>query len=203
MVGQTAQAQELRRPAAQRARPAEGQHAVQHGDAGRPHRGRHKFGKEEGMFLVKCDVHPWMSAYVGVFAQPVLRGHRARTASSRSRTCRPGTYEIEAWHEKLGRQDRAGDRRATASRPPSTSRSPRRASEPQRRPQPTRAATHGRRHGHTTPKPRPPTTRRARARRASRRARLLAQVRLLDRSQGRSASSTRSPACCSCSSASA
>jgi plastocyanin len=29
-----------------------------------------KFGKEEGMFLVKCDVHPWMSAYIGVFSNP-------------------------------------------------------------------------------------------------------------------------------------
>src|SRR6185295_2559623 len=29
-----------------------------------------KFGKEEGMFLVKCDVHGWMTAYVGVFANP-------------------------------------------------------------------------------------------------------------------------------------
>ena len=29
-----------------------------------------KFGKEEGMFLVKCDVHPWMTAYVGVFGNP-------------------------------------------------------------------------------------------------------------------------------------
>ena len=56
------------------------------------------FGKEEGMFLVKCDVHPWMSAYVGVFAQPFFAvtgqdgkftiAEPARRAPTRSR---PGT----------------------------------------------------------------------------------------------------------------
>ena len=28
------------------------------------------FPKPEGMFQVKCDVHPWMSAYIGVFTHP-------------------------------------------------------------------------------------------------------------------------------------
>jgi plastocyanin len=60
-----------------------------------------KFGQEEGMFQVKCDVHGWMTAYVGVFANPFF----AVTGADGKFTISglpPGTYEIEAWHEKLG-----------------------------------------------------------------------------------------------------
>ena len=64
----------------------------------------HTFDKPEVMVPFKCDVHGWMNAYVGVLDQPVLRGHRRRTASSTCRTLPPGTYTIEAWHEKLGTQ---------------------------------------------------------------------------------------------------
>ena len=56
------------------------------------------------MFVIKCDVHPWMQSYMGVFAQPVLRGDRRGRQVHDRRTCPPGTYEIEAWHEKLGTQ---------------------------------------------------------------------------------------------------
>ena len=58
------------------------------------------FGKAEGMFMIKCDVHPWMSAYAGVFAHPfysVTKKDGKFTISG----LEPGTYEIEAWHEKL------------------------------------------------------------------------------------------------------
>lgn len=60
-----------------------------------------KFGKEEGMFLVKCDVHGWMTAYVGVFANPyfAVTGTDGKFSIA---NLPPGTYEIEAWHEKLG-----------------------------------------------------------------------------------------------------
>lgn len=60
-----------------------------------------KFGKEEGMFLVKCDVHPWMSAYVGVFTNPffAVSGLDGKFSIA---GLPDGTYEIEAWHEKLG-----------------------------------------------------------------------------------------------------
>jgi len=60
-----------------------------------------KFGKEEGMFLVKCDVHGWMTAYVGVFANPYFSVTGADGKFSIAGLA-PGTYEIEAWHEKLG-----------------------------------------------------------------------------------------------------
>jgi plastocyanin len=60
-----------------------------------------KFGKEEGMFLVKCDVHGWMTAYVGVFSHPffAVSGKDGKFSIA---GLPPGTYEVEAWHEKLG-----------------------------------------------------------------------------------------------------
>lgn len=60
-----------------------------------------KFGKAEGMFLVKCDVHPWMSAYVGVFNNPFF-AVTGKDGKYKISGLPPGTYEIEAWHEKLG-----------------------------------------------------------------------------------------------------
>ncbi len=59
------------------------------------------FAKEEGMFTVKCDVHPWMQAYIGVFSHPFF----AVTKTDGKFTIAnlpAGTYEVEAWHEKLG-----------------------------------------------------------------------------------------------------
>ena len=59
------------------------------------------FPKPEGMFQIKCDVHPWMSAYMGVFTHPFF----SVTGTDGKYTISglpPGTYEITAWHEKLG-----------------------------------------------------------------------------------------------------
>jgi plastocyanin len=61
------------------------------------------FGIAEGMFMIKCDVHPWMSAYAGVFTNPffsVTQKDGKFTISNLP----AGTYEIEAWHERLGTQ---------------------------------------------------------------------------------------------------
>jgi plastocyanin len=61
------------------------------------------FDKPEGMFHIKCDVHPWMSAYMGVFSHPFF----SVTSTDGKYTISgldPGTYEITAWHEKLGTQ---------------------------------------------------------------------------------------------------
>jgi plastocyanin len=61
------------------------------------------FNKEEGMFVIKCDVHPWMQSYMGVFSHPFF----AVTGADGKFTIAnlpAGTYEVEAWHEKLGTQ---------------------------------------------------------------------------------------------------
>jgi plastocyanin len=61
------------------------------------------FEKPEAVFHIKCDVHPWMSAYISVFTHPfysVTSTDGKFTISGLD----PGTYEITAWHEKLGTQ---------------------------------------------------------------------------------------------------
>ena len=61
------------------------------------------FAKPEAIFHIKCDVHPWMSAYLGVFSNPfysVTSTDGKFTISGLD----PGTYEITAWHERLGTQ---------------------------------------------------------------------------------------------------
>jgi len=57
------------------------------------------FNEAEEMFKIKCDVHPWMNAYVAVVDHP----YYAVTGPDGSFTLEnlpPGTYTIEAWHEK-------------------------------------------------------------------------------------------------------
>jgi hypothetical protein len=61
------------------------------------------FDKAEAVFQIKCDVHPWMNAYVGAFAHPFF----TVTSTDGKYTIPgldPGTYEITAWHERLGTQ---------------------------------------------------------------------------------------------------
>jgi plastocyanin len=61
------------------------------------------FAKPEPVFPVKCDVHPWMQAYVAVFPHPFfsVTGTDGKFTIS---GLDPGTYEITAWHERLGTQ---------------------------------------------------------------------------------------------------
>jgi len=61
------------------------------------------FTKAENVFQVKCDVHPWMSAYIGVYTHPFFSVTRADGKFAIS-GLDPGTYEITAWHERLGMQ---------------------------------------------------------------------------------------------------
>jgi plastocyanin len=63
----------------------------------------HTFTTKEVMVPFKCDVHGWMNAWVGVLDHPFY----AVTGNDGSFSIKglpPGTYTIEAWHEKLGTQ---------------------------------------------------------------------------------------------------
>lgn len=61
------------------------------------------FTKPEVMMPFKCDVHSWMHAYIGILDHPYF----AVTGTGGTFDLRgvpPGTYTVEAWHEKLGAQ---------------------------------------------------------------------------------------------------
>ena len=53
------------------------------------------------MVHFKCDVHPWMSAWVGVLPHSCFAVSDAAGNWS-IQGLPPGSYTIEAWHEKLG-----------------------------------------------------------------------------------------------------
>ncbi len=62
------------------------------------------FARQEIMVPVKCNVHPWMRAYIGVVAHPFF----AVTGDDGTYSLKglpPGTYTITVWHEKYGTQD--------------------------------------------------------------------------------------------------
>ena len=74
------------------------------------------FEKPEEVFHIKCDVHPWMSAYIAVFTHPFF----SVTSTDGKFTISgldPGTYEITAWHEKLGTQTASVTVAASGAKP--------------------------------------------------------------------------------------
>jgi plastocyanin len=72
-----------------------------------PPRAEHKFKRfdsAEVLFPVTCSVHPWMRSYIGVSPHPYF----AVTGDDGSFTLKevpPGTYTIEAVHEKFGKKE--------------------------------------------------------------------------------------------------
>jgi len=61
------------------------------------------FNAPEVMVALECNVHGWMNAFLGVLPHPFF----AVTGADGSFSIKglpPGTYTIEAWHEKYGTQ---------------------------------------------------------------------------------------------------
>jgi hypothetical protein len=58
------------------------------------------FAREE-FVKVKCDVHPWMSAYVGVFAHP-FHAVTGKEGNCEVAELPAGEYTVAAWHETFG-----------------------------------------------------------------------------------------------------
>ena len=59
------------------------------------------FKKVESMFRVKCDKHPWMNSYAAVMEHPFF-SVTGEDGSFEINGLAAGTYEVEAWHEKMG-----------------------------------------------------------------------------------------------------
>jgi hypothetical protein len=63
-----------------------------------------RFSRQEVMMPVKCNIHPWMRAYIGVMNHPFFAvtgddGHFKINGVP------PGTYTIESWQERYGVRD--------------------------------------------------------------------------------------------------
>ena len=72
-----------------------------------PHSGpaEHKFARREVMIPVKCNVHSWMHAYIGVVEHPYFTVTSA-DGSFEWPNVPPGDYTVAVWHETLGEQTR-------------------------------------------------------------------------------------------------
>ena len=62
------------------------------------------FAREEVAIPVQCQVHPWMKSYIAVFKHPYFAVTGAN-GSFDIKNLPPGTYTLEAWHEKFGVSD--------------------------------------------------------------------------------------------------
>ena len=59
-----------------------------------------KISKAENTFKIKCDVHPWMKAYISVFDHPYF-AVTDDTGHYQIDNIPSGTYEVIAWQEKF------------------------------------------------------------------------------------------------------
>ncbi|MBI3549533.1 MAG: hypothetical protein HY078_10885 [Elusimicrobia bacterium] len=60
-----------------------------------------KFTKPDIMRTLKCNVHPWMTAFVGVVENPFY-AVSGKDGTFEIKGLAPGKYTLEAWHDKLG-----------------------------------------------------------------------------------------------------
>lgn len=63
-----------------------------------------KFTKTEIMIRVKCNIHPWMHAFIGVVDNPYFAVSSADGTYSIP-NLPPGTYTLGVWQETLGEQE--------------------------------------------------------------------------------------------------
>lgn len=61
------------------------------------------FDKPEVMVKFKCDVHPWMNAYIGVVPHPFF-AVTGEDGTFKIENLPAGKYTLEAWQEKYGAQ---------------------------------------------------------------------------------------------------
>jgi plastocyanin len=63
----------------------------------------HRFARTEVMIPVKCNIHQWMHAYIGVMENPYF-AVTGPDGSFDLTNVPPGDYTLAVWHEKLGDQ---------------------------------------------------------------------------------------------------
>jgi plastocyanin len=59
------------------------------------------FAREEVAITVKCNIHPWMRSYIAVLKSPYF-AVTGKNGSFELKDVPPGSYTIQAWHEKFG-----------------------------------------------------------------------------------------------------
>jgi hypothetical protein len=69
---------------------------------------------EEVMLRVRCDVHPWMTGYLGIVSHPYFAVTGAQGAFTIA-NIPPGHYTVQAWHERFGTTTQAVDIKADAA----------------------------------------------------------------------------------------
>jgi len=60
--------------------------------------------KAEDVFKIKCDVHPWMGAYVKIFTHPFF-SVTDEQGKFEIKGLPPGKYTFKAWHETFGTKE--------------------------------------------------------------------------------------------------
>ena len=59
--------------------------------------------KKAGKYILKCDIHPWMNAYIHVVANPYYAVTNAK-GEFELKDVPPGKYTLRAWHESMAEE---------------------------------------------------------------------------------------------------